>query len=122
MPKGLWLLVAAIGALIAISRPAGAATAAVAVAPATAPSPAPSAQVSPDQLRSLLQTLEDPAARAKLVAELKALIAVQQPVAPTQPEGVALLGRLSSTRRGWCAGRASNGTAPPHASAGPRRP
>ncbi len=95
MPKGLWLLVAAIGALIAISRPAGAATAAVAVAPATAPSPAPSAQVSPDQLRSLLQTLEDPAARAKLVAELKALIAVQQPVAPTQPEGVALLGRLS---------------------------
>ena len=62
----------------------------------------PPAPVSVDELERLVGTLQDPAARAKLVAELQALIAAQRAAAPTpsaekpaaQP-ALALFGHLS---------------------------
>lgn len=78
---------------------------------AAAPPPAPSAPVSAAELESLVGTLQDPAARDRLVAELRALIAAQRatpspaaaPAAPPkaaakptpQKAAIVLFGRLS---------------------------
>ena len=48
-----------------------------------------------DELERLVDTLQDDAARAKLVAELRALIAAQRGTAAEQPEGPAFFGQLS---------------------------
>jgi moderate conductance mechanosensitive channel len=67
-----------------------------ALAPATATTPAAqSAPVSVDELQRLVDTLQDNTERAKLVDELRALIAVQRKAAPQKPKGILLLGKLS---------------------------
>ena len=48
-----------------------------------------------DELERLVDTLQDDAARAKLVAELRALIAAQRSVAAEKPAATAILGQLS---------------------------
>ena len=48
-----------------------------------------------DELERLVDTLQDDAARAKLVAELRALIAAQRGVAAEKPAATAILGQLS---------------------------
>ena len=70
------------------------------ILPATsrADTPAPAAQPAPvtvDELERLVDTLQDDAARAKLVAELRALIAAQRGVAAEKPAATAILGQLS---------------------------
>ncbi|HEY1260510.1 MAG TPA: mechanosensitive ion channel domain-containing protein, partial [Stellaceae bacterium] len=52
---------------------------------AQAAEPAPAAPVSEAELERLVGTLQDPAARARLVAELQALIAAQRAAAPPSP-------------------------------------
>ncbi len=72
--------------------------AASSVALAAAPAPPPAAQPAPvsvDELQRLVDTLQDNTERAKLVAELRALIAAQRRTPAEKPEGVALFGRLS---------------------------
>ena len=75
-----------------------------AVALAAAPQPAPAAAAKPgtppapvsvDELQRLVDTLQDNAARANLVQELRALIAVQRNIPAPRPAGIALLGQLS---------------------------
>jgi moderate conductance mechanosensitive channel len=93
MCKVLWLL----GVLI-VMLPASAHAASPAPAHAAGRTPAAaatSAPVSAGELQQLVDTLKDDHARAKLVAQLQALITAQRRTAPKQPEGVALLGRLS---------------------------
>jgi len=51
--------------------------------------------VTVDELERLVDTLQDDAARAKLVAELRALIAAQRGVAAEKPAATAILGQLS---------------------------
>ena len=67
-------------------------TAARADPPTPAAQPAP---VSVDELERLLNTLQDDTARGKLVADLRALIAVQRGAAPEQPGGLAFFAQLS---------------------------
>ena len=60
--------------------------------------PTPAAQPAPvsvDELERLLNTLQDDTARGKLVADLRALIAVQRGAAPEQPGGLAFFAQLS---------------------------
>jgi len=60
--------------------------------------PPPAAQPAPvsvDELERLVGTLQDAAARGKLVADLRALIAAQRGAAPEQPAGPAFFGQLS---------------------------
>ncbi len=68
------------------------ATAARAQSPAATAQPAP---VSVDELERLVGTLQDDAARAKLVAQLQALIAAQRGVKAEEPVGVPFFGQLS---------------------------
>jgi small-conductance mechanosensitive channel len=68
--------------------------------PATvrADAPAPAAQPAPvtvDELERLVGTLQDDTARAKLVAELRALIAAQRGLAPEKPAATAMFSQLS---------------------------
>ena len=67
-------------------------TAALGDPPTPAAQPAP---VSVDELERLLNTLQDDTARGKLVADLRALIAVQRGAAPEQPGGLAFFAQLS---------------------------
>jgi len=60
--------------------------------PAAAAQPAP---VTVDELERLVDTLQDDTARAKLVAELRALIAAQRGAAPEKPAATAIFGQLS---------------------------
>ena len=67
-------------------------------AAARADTPIPAAQPAPvtvDELERLVDTLQDDAARAKLVAELRALIAVQRGAAAEKPAPEAIFGQLS---------------------------
>jgi moderate conductance mechanosensitive channel len=89
MLKAVWLLFAAMTAIVPATARA-AQPAAHAAAP-VAPAPAPVGD-----LQQLVDTLQDDHARAKLVAQLQAMIAAQRHVAPPKPAGVVLLGRLSS--------------------------
>ena len=73
---------------VAILLPA----AARAAAPAPAAQPAP---VSVDELQRLVDTLQDDTARAKLVADLRALIAAQRGGGPQQPTAPAFFAQLS---------------------------
>jgi small-conductance mechanosensitive channel len=60
--------------------------------------PTPAAQPAPvtvDELERLVDTLQDDTARAKLVAQLRALIAAQRGAAAEQPAGPAFFGQLS---------------------------
>jgi small conductance mechanosensitive channel len=62
------------------------------------PQPAPAAQAAPvtvDELERLVDTLQDDTARAKLVAQLHALIAAQRAAAPEKPTATAIFGQLS---------------------------
>jgi moderate conductance mechanosensitive channel len=59
-------------------------------APATQPAP-----VTADELERLVDTLQDDTARAKLVAQLRALIAAQRGVVAEQPAGPAFFAQLS---------------------------
>jgi len=70
------------------------------VLPATAradtpPSAAQPAPVSVDELERLVDTLQDDAARAKLVADLRALIAVQRGATAEKPAATVIFGQLS---------------------------
>jgi small conductance mechanosensitive channel len=61
--------------------------------PATAKAaPAPDSPADVDQLQELVTTLEDPAARERFLAQLKALIASSAAVAPAQPKDLESLG------------------------------
>jgi small conductance mechanosensitive channel len=55
--------------------------------------------VDPEQLRGLVTTLEDPAARERLVAQLEALIASSEAAAPRQPD-LESLGRSVAAQLG----------------------
>ena len=55
-----------------------------------APAPEPPADV--EQLQELVTTLEDPAARERFLAQLKALIASSEAAAPAQPQDIESLG------------------------------
>ncbi len=68
-----------------------------AVARAEAPPPAASASapVTVDELDRLVDTLQNDSARAKLVADLRALIAAQRGVAAEKPAAVTFFGQLS---------------------------
>ena len=70
------------------------------VLPATAraDTPPPAAQPAPvsvDELERLVDTLQDDAARAKLVADLRALIAVQRGATAEKPAATVIFGQLS---------------------------
>ena len=65
------------------------------VARAEAPPPAASAPVTVDELERLVDTLQNDAARAKLVADLRALIAAQRGAATEKPAAVTFFGQLS---------------------------
>src|SRR5438132_4536534 len=70
------------------------------VLPATAGAEAPpaasaSAQVTTDELDRLVDTLQNDGARAKLVADLRALIAAQRGAAAEKPGAVTFFGQLS---------------------------
>ena len=78
-----WLLV-----WLAAALPAGARAA----EPPTAAQPVP---VSVDELEQLVHTLQDDAARTKLVEQLRALIAVQRGTETEKPAVTALFGQLS---------------------------
>src|SRR6266404_4789906 len=63
-----------------------------------AATPPPAAQPTPvsvDELEGLVHTLQDESARAKLVEELRALIAAQRGAAAEKPAATALFGQLS---------------------------
>src|SRR5215468_10541584 len=67
-------------------------------ATARADTSTPVAQPAPvtiDELERLVDTLQDDGARAKLVGELRALIAAQRGTAAEQPAGPAFFGQLS---------------------------
>jgi len=67
-------------------------------AAAEADAPAPAAQPAPvtvDELERLVGTLQDDAARAKLVADLRALIAVQRGATAEKPAATVIFGQLS---------------------------
>jgi moderate conductance mechanosensitive channel len=67
-------------------------------APAATAAPKPAAEPAPvsvDELQRLVDTLQDGTERARLVSELRALIAAQRHTEPKKPEGMELLGRLS---------------------------
>jgi moderate conductance mechanosensitive channel len=67
-------------------------------APAATAAPKPAAEPAPvsvDELQRLVDTLQDGTERARLVSELRALIAAQRHAGPKKPEGMELLGRLS---------------------------
>jgi small-conductance mechanosensitive channel len=73
-------------------------SAAQAATPVATPAPKPAAQPAPvsvDELQRLVDTLQDGAEQARLVSELRALIAAQRHTEPKKPEGMELLGRLS---------------------------
>jgi small conductance mechanosensitive channel len=72
-----------------LSLPAG--------AQAPAPQPAPAAApVSADELQRLVETLQDESARARLVEQLRALVAAQRGIeAEETPDAVTWLGQLS---------------------------
>jgi small conductance mechanosensitive channel len=60
--------------------------------------PTPAAQPAPvtvDELERVVDTLQDDTARAKLVAELRALIAAQRGGVPEKPAATAIFGQLS---------------------------
>jgi moderate conductance mechanosensitive channel len=88
MWKAVWLMLA----VFAATLPAAARAATPAPVAAARPAPAP---VSIDELQRLVDTLQDPSARATLVTQLQALIAALRHTEPKKPEGIALLGRLS---------------------------
>jgi moderate conductance mechanosensitive channel len=88
MSKVVWLLFAAITAIAPAATCAAAPTAHAGATVAPAPA-------SVSDLQQLVDTLQNDHARAKLVAQLQAMIAAQRQVAPPKPEGVMLLGRLS---------------------------
>ena len=60
--------------------------------PPPASQPAP---VSADELERLVRTLQDESARAKLVEQLRALIAAQRGAEKEKPAAAALFGQLS---------------------------
>ena len=78
-----WLLL-----WLAAALPAGARAA----EPPTATQPVP---VAADELEQLVHTLQDDAARTKLVEQLRALIAVQRAAETEKPPAAALFGQLS---------------------------
>jgi small-conductance mechanosensitive channel len=68
---------------------------AVARAEAPAPAASASAPVTVDELERLVDTLQNDSARAKLVADLRALIATQRGAAAEKPAAVTFFGQLS---------------------------
>ncbi len=98
MIKAIWLVLA----VLAATPSAAALAASPAPAPPPPPTPppqppttAPPAPVSVDELQRLVDTLQDPGGRGKLVTQLQALIMAQRHAEPKKPEAIALLGRLS---------------------------
>ena len=84
-----WLVAATSAGHAAAPAPGG-----HAAAPATKPA-APQAGVSVDELQHLVDTLQDEKARARLVTELRGLIAAQRKIPAEKPGGILLLGQLS---------------------------
>jgi moderate conductance mechanosensitive channel len=97
MSKAAWLLIAVLIAAFTITARAAPSAA---VHPASSATPAGGGTqllpLAPGDLQQLVDTLKNDHARAKLVAQLEALIAAQRQVQPQQPQGVVLLGRLSN--------------------------
>jgi moderate conductance mechanosensitive channel len=89
-PRAGWLALFCVA--VALSSAAYAATPVATSAPKPATQPAP---ISVDELQQLVDTLQDGTERARLVSELRALIAAQRHIEPKKPEGMELLGRLS---------------------------
>jgi moderate conductance mechanosensitive channel len=85
-PWAVWLTLLCV--IAALSSAAHAAT----PAPKPAAQPAP---VSVDELQRLVDTLQDSGSRARLVGELRALIAAQRKIPAEKPAGILLLGQLS---------------------------
>ncbi len=86
--RRLWPVLVALFWLVAGISSAHAAT--PAAKPAAQPAP-----VSVDELQRLVDTLQDEKARARLVTELRGLIAAQRKIPAEKPSGILLLGRLS---------------------------
>ena len=61
----------------------------------TSPPAAQPAPVSADELERLVDTLQDDAARGKLVAQLRALLAAQRAAATEKPPATAIFGEVS---------------------------
>ncbi len=84
---------------VALFLAAWLALAAAALAQPASPAPPQQQQqqtVTPETLQSLVDTINDPAARAKLVTQLQALIAAQKgEPAPPKPKPATLLETLS---------------------------
>lgn len=84
--RALALTLALLSSLTAASALAQTASAPAANPPATAPAtPATASPVSADDLQNLVNAIQDPAARKKLVTELQGLIAAQRGVQKTSP-------------------------------------
>jgi moderate conductance mechanosensitive channel len=99
--RAVWLALFCIAAVWSSVVPAATPVATPAPKPATpalTPAPNPATQPAPvsvDELQRLVDTLQDGTERARLVSELRALIAAQRHIEPKKPEGMELLGRLS---------------------------
>jgi len=90
----VWLALFWLVAATSVGHAAAPAPGGHAAAPATKPA-APQAGVSVDELQHLVDTLQDEKARARLVTELRGLIAAQRKIPAEKPGGILLLGQLS---------------------------
>ena len=91
--RRLWVVRLALFCVVVTLSSAGRAA-----TPVATPAPKPAAQPAPvsvDELQRLVNTLQDGTERARLVGELRALIAAQRKIPPQKPAGMALLGQLS---------------------------
>ncbi|MBI1774739.1 MAG: mechanosensitive ion channel [Proteobacteria bacterium] len=94
---GAWLTLAP-GMASAQTRPPAAAQSHSQPAQALAAASAAATAIPPDQLKSLIGTLENDAERAKLLLQLKALLALHAPPAqPSEDSPVEALGQLALT-------------------------
>jgi small conductance mechanosensitive channel len=77
---------------VLFGTPAGPIGGALAQEPALVQKSVPAPAVDPEQLQALVTTLEDPAARARFIAQLKALIASSKPGGPAAEADIEELG------------------------------
>ncbi len=77
--------------------PGAAMPAPAAAAPAAPAEPAASPDPTPEQMQAMIVTLEDPAARARLVEQLKALVAAQKGLEQAKAEEAPAAGTLPET-------------------------
>src|SRR5205823_6079503 len=97
-PRGLaWAFLALLAATPAVAQTAAPVKAPARAAAAPAPPAAAPAAVSADELERLVGALQDDAQRARLVEQLRGLIAAQRGQEPEEPgDPATLLGELSA--------------------------